>query len=133
MHDQAGWLVDDDQVIVGVHHRELDGRVGRRRFGDWQKRRVDANDLTLTNANFTDGVHLAIDERSAGSHQDCCVAAAAVGHQRHDAVETLATQGCRDLLFDHVTASCLLNNDHRTNITPPTFTAISATLKIGNH
>ena len=101
MHDQAGRLVDDDEVLVLVDDGEHDSRVGLWCLRHGQQIGVDAHDLAHLQPELADQCCSPSTSTPPDGDERLGVAAAALGDQRDDPVESLAGQSAGDLLGDH--------------------------------
>ena len=156
MHDESGRLVDDDHDVVDVDDRRTrptDRRRAAERSGAAVGSTVDV--LTLGQAHLARLAPPTPSTRgAAGGDQRGRIGAADVGDQRDDPVEAFPVECGWNDFIDHdvrrlsvvVLHGCrrrassprsprvrLTRMLFRINAAAPTFTAMSATLKIGNH
>ena len=100
MDHQAGRLVDHDDGVVGVHHREVDAGVRLRWFDHRDRRRVDPHEGTRAHPVLAAGDRDPVDAHSPGGDQRRRRRPAHVDQQRHHPVEPFAVERRRDRL-DH--------------------------------
>ena len=98
MHDQVGRLVHYHHVLVGEHHRNLNGRIGLRgdlcvRFGH-----IDLDQGAFGQLHRPLGRHHTVDGHRAVDQQNSDLRARQPGDHGHHSVQPLASQDFGDVL-----------------------------------